>query len=132
MICIYNLRLFTVPYYFVRRSGSNVDLVLHVALKKPNGFLFCDFFVSSNILQDLLLLYDFSRSNLFSITLVKQSIEKWIFRFHFLHEIEFANKKNFRWIVHCTFLPTRLWLRVDSDEKLNLTNVLTSLLYIIL
>ena len=50
-------------------------------------------FVSSNILQDLLLLHDFSISNLFPITLVKQSIEKWIFRFHVLHEIEFANKK---------------------------------------
>ena len=32
--CIYNLRLFTVPYYFVRWSGSNVDLFMHAALKK--------------------------------------------------------------------------------------------------
>ena len=134
MICIYYLRLFTVPCYFVRWSGSNVDLVMHVTLKKPNGFfVFVIFYVSSNILQDVLLLYDFSISNLFPITLVKQLIEKWISRFHFLHEIEFANKKNpFRWIVHYTFWPTRLWLRVDSDEKLNLTNVLTRLLYIII
>lgn len=92
MICIYYLRLFTVPCYFVRRPGSNVDLVMHVALKKPNGFMFlCSVFVCSNILQDLLLLYDFSMSNFFLITLVKQFIEKWISRFHFLHEIEFAN-----------------------------------------
>ena len=34
MICIYNLRLFTVPCYFVRRSGSNGDLVMNTALKK--------------------------------------------------------------------------------------------------
>ena len=95
MICIYYLRLFTVPCYFVRWSGSNVDLVMHVTLKKPNGFfVFVIFYVSSNILQDVLLLYDFSISNLFPITLVKQLIEKWISRFHFLHEIEFANKKN--------------------------------------
>ena len=84
MICIYNLRLFTVPCYFVRWSGSKVDLVMHITLKKNlMTFCFCDFFVSSNILQDLLLLYDFSISNLFPITLVKQLIEKWIFRFHF-------------------------------------------------
>ena len=95
MICIYYLRLFTVPCYFVRWSGSNVDLVMHVTLKKPNDFfVFVIFYVSSNILQDVLLLYDFSISNLFPITLVKQLIEKWISRFHFLHEIEFANKKN--------------------------------------
>ena len=75
--------MFTVPYYFVRWSGSNGDLVMHIALKKPNGFfVFVIFFVSSDILQDLLLSYDFSISNLFPITLVKQLIGKCISRFH--------------------------------------------------
>ena len=69
---------------------------MNTALKKPNGFfVFVSVFVSSNILQDLLFLYDFSISNLYPITLVKQLIENWISRFHFLHEIEFANKKTF-------------------------------------
>ena len=81
--CIYNLRPFTVPYYFVRWSGSNVNLAMHLALKKANAFfVFVIVFVSSNILQDLLLLYDFSISNLFPITLVKQLSEKQISRFH--------------------------------------------------
>ena len=89
MICLYNLRLFTVPYYFVIWSGSNVNYACSLK-KNLMAFCFCDFFLSFNILQDLLLLYDFSiLSNLIPITLVKQLIQKWILRFHFLHEIEF-------------------------------------------
>ena len=85
------------------------------------AFCFCDFFVSSNILQDLLLLYDFSISNLFPITLVKQSIEKWIFRFHFLHEIEFANKKKFSlnsslyFFAHKIMIASWFWWKIKFD-----------------
>ena len=102
------------PFFFVRWSGSNADLVTHVALKTYWLFVF----VSSNILQDLLLLYDFSISNLFPITLVKQSIEKWIFRFHVLHEIEFANKKKFLlnsslyFFVHKIMIASWFWWKI--------------------
>ena len=38
--------MFTVPYYFVRWSGSNGDLVMLIALKKPNGFFVFVIFLS--------------------------------------------------------------------------------------